>query len=50
MMIANRQCGSHRVMSLVLLFIDVLSKSACFRIGFEELQISQEEAVRESHP
>lgn len=46
----KRQRGSHRVMSLVPFFVDVLSKSACFRIGFEELHISQEEAVRESHP
>ena len=50
MVTGNRQRGSQRVKSLVPFFVDVLSKSACFRIGFEELHISQEEAVRESHP
>ena len=42
--------GPTQPMSLVQLSNDILSKSACFRIGFQGLHFSQEEAVWEIHP
>lgn len=45
MVARNRSLGSHAAVHLVQFFTDVLSKSVCFRVGFQELHFSQEETL-----